>query len=212
MVRGGESKISKYNLEEIVLDLFSKGWSYQNIADELNNKYLSEHNDSISIMPISRFVRNKRKQFEDEIWNGNYETATISARDRGMESLNRLGKELELLIELIFRCKGISKGDKNYILRHKREMMNRISNVILDFGYITNTISYKQDAMRQMLLDFSKELDSEARQKVSNLLEDTDWEKKCEEARKRCDLMYKNKDEVKEYDGDEKETKETTTD
>lgn len=200
MVRGCESKISKYELEEIVLDLSAKDYSYQRIADTLNEKYLPKHNDSITIQAISRFVRKKRKQFEKDCWNSNYEIATLSATNRGFDSLERLGRELELLIELIFRCKGISKGDRNYITRHKREMLSRISNVINDFGYISNSISYKQDAMRGLLMDYSKSLDVEGRKRVSKLLEEEDWEKRCREARERCDRMYKNKDEENKND------------
>ena len=211
MTRGCESKISKLNLEEIVMDLFSRGWSYQKITDELNNKYFSKHNDSISLMAIHRHITNRRKQMEDEVWNGNYETATISARDRGMESLNRLGRELILLFEMLYRTKGINASDKRYLERHKEEFLNRIQQVIGNFGYISNSISYKTDAMRQMLLDFTKELDSNGRQRVSELLEDVDWEDRCRKARERCDKMYRNNSEEDKDDGDKEELEEETT-
>ena len=210
MTTGVESKISKYNLEEVVMDLFSKGLSYQKITDELNEKYFSKNNDSISLMAIHRYINKKRKEFEDDCWNGNYETATISAKDRGMESLERLGRELILLFDMLYRTKGIDVGSRRYLERHKKEYLNRISQVITDFGYISNTITYKQDAMRQMLLEFSKELDSEARQKVSNLLQDVDWEERCCKARERCNNMYRNNSE--EDLDDEYESKETKGD
>jgi hypothetical protein len=210
MTTGVESKISQYNLEEIVMDLFSKGWSYQKICDELNERFFSKNNDSISLMAVHRYITRKRKEFQDDVWNGNYETATISCRDRGMESLERLGKELILLFDMLYRTKGIDVGSRRYLERHKQAFLNRIASVINDFGYISNSLEYKRNAMRQLLLDFTKELDVDGRQKVSKLLEDTDWEKRCEEARRKCDLMYKNKDEENENDEYEKETKETT--
>ena len=210
MTRGGESKISKYNLEEIVMDLFSKGLSYQKICDELNEKYFSKHNDKISLMAVHRYIQNKRKEFENLIWSGNYETAVISCRDKGMESLNRLGRELILLFEMLYRTKGINASDKRYLERHKEEFLNRIQQVIGNFGYISNSISYKTDAMRQMLLEFSKELDVDGRQKVAELLEDEDWDERCRKARERCEKMYKNKDEVKENDEYEEELEEET--
>jgi uncharacterized membrane protein YheB (UPF0754 family) len=204
MTRGCESKISKLNLEEIVMDLFSLGWSYQRICNELNEKYFSKNNETISLMAVHRYIQNKRKEFENLVWSGNYETAVISCRDKGMESLNRLGRELILLFEMLYRTKGINASDKRYLERHKEEFLNRIQQVIGNFGYISNSISYKTDAMRQMLLDFTKELDSNGRQKVSELLEDVDWEDRCRLARERCDKMYRNNSEEDKDDGDKK--------
>jgi hypothetical protein len=105
---------------------------------------------------------------------------------------------------MLYRTKGINASDKRYLERHKEEFLNRIQQVIGNFGYISNSISYKTDAMRQMLLDFTKELDSNGRQKVSELLEDVDWEDRCRLARERCDKMYRNNSEEDKDDGDKK--------
>lgn len=210
MVRGCESKISKLDLEDVVMDLFSKGLSYQKICDELNERFFSKNNDSISLMAVHRYITRKRKEFQDDVWNGNYETATISCRDRGMESLERLGKELILLFDMLYRTKGIDVGSRRYLERHKQAFLNRIASVINDFGYISNSLEYKRNAMRQLLLDFTKELDVDGRQKVAELLEDVDWEDKCRKARERCDRMYRNNSEENENGNGNEEREEET--
>jgi hypothetical protein len=211
MTTGVESKISQYNLEEIVMDLANKGLSYQKITNELNDKYFSKHNDKISIMAIHRFVRNKRKELETDIWNGNYSTAVMNVRDSSMKSLNRLGKELILLFDMLYRSKGIDVGTKRYLERHKKEYLCRISQTIKDFGLISNSITAKEDAIRQMLLEFSKELNTEARRKVAELLENEDFEKRMLKARKICEKMYKDEIEENENDEYEEELEEETT-
>jgi hypothetical protein len=160
------SIIDKYGVGSMVLELHSKGSSYQ----EISNAIWEKHSVRVSKMAISRYLSRDRR---GDIEANTIYTSIDAIRERVIskslllyEDYNRMFEEIKTIIDTS-RMQSTDKLAVKRILEAKQKtILQEFTSNRGELGMIFEAVLKNEDGVNSLLMEFSRSMCPQCRKKV----------------------------------------------